>query len=116
MEANKLANALRNRRCHLPAGPDCLGCGYEHDCSIHGCRIIKMAADELERLQRIAMDPDAVSSAEKQACFRLGQMDMQQSVLLLLQNLALNVKGLSHGTLVDVANMIEDMLLEENTA
>lgn len=29
----------------------CLGCGYEHDCSIHGCNILKTAADKLEELQ-----------------------------------------------------------------
>lgn len=26
----------------------CLGCGYEHDCGIHGCRIICEAAKQLE--------------------------------------------------------------------
>lgn len=26
----------------------CLGCGYEHNCSIHGCAIIRAAIDELE--------------------------------------------------------------------
>ena len=29
----------------------CLGCGYEHNCSIHGCNILKTAADRLEELQ-----------------------------------------------------------------
>lgn len=28
----------------------CLGCGYEHDCSIHGCRIMRAAAERLEQL------------------------------------------------------------------
>lgn len=28
----------------------CLGCGYEHNCGIHGCRILRDAADRLERL------------------------------------------------------------------
>ena len=26
----------------------CLGCGYEHQCGIHGCAIIRAAADALE--------------------------------------------------------------------
>lgn len=26
----------------------CLGCGYEHNCSINGCRILREAALELE--------------------------------------------------------------------
>ncbi len=26
----------------------CLGCGHEHNCSIHGCQIIKAAAERLK--------------------------------------------------------------------
>lgn len=28
----------------------CLGCGYEHNCSLHGCQIIKAAAERLTDL------------------------------------------------------------------
>lgn len=28
----------------------CLGCGYEHRCSTHGCAIIKQAVERLEQL------------------------------------------------------------------
>ena len=28
----------------------CLGCGYEHNCSVHGCRIMRVAAERLEQL------------------------------------------------------------------
>jgi len=28
----------------------CLGCGREHDCGIHGCRIVREAADLIEKL------------------------------------------------------------------
>lgn len=38
----ELANYLR--------GIACLGCGYEHNCSVHGCRILRDSADRLERL------------------------------------------------------------------
>ena len=27
-----------------------LGCGYEHNCSVHGCRIMRAAAERLEQL------------------------------------------------------------------
>ena len=27
----------------------CLGCGYEHDCGIHGCHLIGMAADTIAK-------------------------------------------------------------------
>ena len=28
----------------------CLGCGYEHNCAVHGCRIMRAAAERLEQL------------------------------------------------------------------
>ena len=28
----------------------CLGCGYEHNCSVHGCRIMRVAAERLEQV------------------------------------------------------------------
>ena len=28
----------------------CLGCGYEHNCSVHGCHIIQIVAERLEQL------------------------------------------------------------------
>nr|DAJ19901.1 MAG TPA: hypothetical protein [Siphoviridae sp. ctedi74] len=28
----------------------CMGCGREHDCGIHGCRIVREAADLIEKL------------------------------------------------------------------
>lgn len=28
----------------------CLGCGYEHSCSVHGCRIMREAADLIKKL------------------------------------------------------------------
>ncbi len=39
------------RRLRVQTGSlACLGCGYEHNCGIHGCRILRDAADRLERL------------------------------------------------------------------
>lgn len=104
MELQKLIRALRtgaidNHRC--------FGCGYEHNCSIHGCRIMKLAADELERLQNIALDPDSVSRAEKQAVFRLGQMDMQQSVAAMLEDAAHEAKGLIRSTLLGASDAVK---------
>lgn len=29
----------------------CLGCGYEHNCGIHGCAVMLAAADAMENLQ-----------------------------------------------------------------
>ena len=33
----------------------CMGCGYEHDCSIHGCVIIRQAADVIEVLSELIL-------------------------------------------------------------
>ena len=30
----------------------CLGCGHEHGCSVHGCAVLKEAADRLEKRYR----------------------------------------------------------------
>lgn len=29
----------------------CLGCGYEHHCIVHGCAVMRAAADAMENLQ-----------------------------------------------------------------
>lgn len=44
-----LISALR--RLKLETGSmACVGCGYEHSCSIHGCAIIRQALERLEEL------------------------------------------------------------------
>lgn len=30
----------------------CLGCGYEHNCGIHGCAIMRVSADRLDELSQ----------------------------------------------------------------
>ena len=44
------AEIVRNlRRLKVQTGSlACLGCGYEHDCGIHGCRIIREATARIE--------------------------------------------------------------------
>lgn len=50
MTDKELIAALR--RLKVQAGSiACLGCGYEHSCSVHGCRIMRVAADRLEQLK-----------------------------------------------------------------
>ena len=66
----------------------CLGCEFEADCSIHGCQVMKKAAVRLEQLQRILEDLNTAASAERQAIFRLGQMDMRQSAVQMLRDTA----------------------------
>ena len=49
MTDQELIAALR--RLKVETGSiSCLGCGYEHNCSVHGCRIMRAAAERLEQL------------------------------------------------------------------
>ena len=48
----------------------CLGCGYEHSCGIHGCAIIRAAA---ERLEELTAKPTAPLTLEK-----LREMDLKE--------------------------------------
>lgn len=46
MTTNKLIKALQ--RLKVETGSiSCLGCGHEHNCGIHGCAIIREAAEKL---------------------------------------------------------------------
>ena len=49
MKNEEILRALR--RSMVQTGSlACLGCGYEHSCSVHGCRIMRDAADLIEKL------------------------------------------------------------------
>ena len=50
----------------------CLGCGHEHDCGIHGCAILREAADLIERLEK-------EKAALKEHCEMLQRMLMQET-------------------------------------
>ena len=49
MKNEEILNALR--RLKVETGSlVCMGCGREHDCGIHGCRIVREAAELIEKL------------------------------------------------------------------
>lgn len=49
MKNKEILTALR--RLKVETGSlVCMGCGREHDCGIHGCRIVREAADLIEKL------------------------------------------------------------------
>ena len=87
----------------------CLGCEFENNCGIHGCQVMKKAAAELERLRTILADPNAMTSAERQSIFRLGQMDMQQSAVQMLRDLANSTTGMFCTDLQVAAEYIEKL-------
>ncbi len=33
----------------------CLGCGYEHGCSVHGCAVIRAAVAEIKAVQALPL-------------------------------------------------------------
>ena len=49
MTPNNLVSALRRLRVET-GSIACLGCGHEHGCSVHGCAIIREAADLIEAI------------------------------------------------------------------
>lgn len=63
MTMNDLLEALARLRVET-GSLACLGCGHEHNCSTHGCAILRAAADLIERLtaENVVL-PDGQASA-----------------------------------------------------
>ena len=55
MTTNDLLEALARLRVET-GSLACLGCGHEHNCSTHGCAILRAAADLIERLTEEVAD------------------------------------------------------------
>lgn len=51
MQTENIIKALRRMAVNTGA-LNCLGCGFEHNCGIHGCRVLREAADKLDELRR----------------------------------------------------------------
>ena len=49
MKDTELVSALRQLKVNTKSLA-CMGCGYEQGCSIHGCRLIGLAADRLNKV------------------------------------------------------------------
>lgn len=67
MTTNELITALQ--RLEAESGSlVCLDCGYEHNCDIHGCAIIREAEDKLGDFNTV-FNEDAVAAGHiQQAC------------------------------------------------
>lgn len=50
MQTENIIKSLRRMAVNTGA-LNCLG-GFEHNCGIHGCRVLREAADRLDELQR----------------------------------------------------------------
>lgn len=68
---------------HMSAA--CLGCGYEHNCSVHGCALIRSAADALEQAeadwQQIADALAAAGANERRLANQLRESEAARSDL-----------------------------------
>lgn len=62
MNDGDLIQALR-RMAPETGSLHCLGCGYEHGCSLHGCAVIRRAAERLEQLT--VLEPTAPLTLEE---------------------------------------------------
>ena len=85
----------------------CLGCEYENKCSIHGCQLMKLAATAIEDLNRQVVTGG--TTAQNQAIFRFGQMDMKESIVAMLQEPAEFTSGITRGTLLAAVDLIKDL-------
>lgn len=54
-----------------------------------------------------------LTRADRQACFRLGQLDMRESAVAMLRQAADQLKGLSRAMLIAAADMVEKMQVME---
>lgn len=84
----------------------CLGCEYENKCSIHGCQLMKLAAATIEDLNRQVVTGG--TTAQTQAIFRLGQMDMKESIVAILQGAAEFTSGIAGAALSAMADLIKN--------
>lgn len=103
-DTTKLIKALR---AAAPDGHRCLGCEYANGCSIHGCQMMKLAADHLD-LMRQQLTTGG-TTAQNQAIFRLGQMDMKESVIAMLQKPAEFTSGVTRAALLSAVDLIKDL-------
>ena len=74
MTTDKVFAAIKRLRVET-GSLTCLGCGHEHNCSTHGCAILRAAADLIERLTA----ENAKAEAERDAL--LGQIKARRSCL-----------------------------------
>lgn len=68
MERDEIASGLRRQRVET-GSIACLGCGWENSCGVHGCRILREAADMLEN------DESQTVALQRELALRQAQLD-----------------------------------------
>lgn len=97
MKTSEIVNKLKKldcRKCEHAA--ECGGF-----CKAQECRIIDAAIDRIESLEK-----------EREACFRLGQMDMRETIISVLRDAAGNTFGIARSTLRSAADAVAELETE----
>lgn len=68
MERDEIVAGLRRQRVET-GSIACLGCGWENSCGVHGCRILREAADMLEN------DESQTVALQRVLALRQAQLD-----------------------------------------
>lgn len=56
MKGDEIVKSLKHLRVQT-GSLACMGCGHEHDCGVHGCAIMRQAADLIERIDMTQCKP-----------------------------------------------------------
>ena len=63
------------RRVAIERRPEaCLGCGFEHGCSVHGCAVIRKAEERIVHINTAMSDLDAFEPGDKMTVAQVRQM------------------------------------------
>lgn len=98
MKTSAIVNQLKDLDCRkCERATECGGF-----CKAQECQIINAAIDRLESLEK-----------EREACFRLGQMDMRETIVSVLRDAAGNTFGIAHSTLRSAADAVAELEASE---
>lgn len=101
MRTNDLLQALARLRVET-GSLACLGCGHEHNCSTHGCAILRAAADLIERLtaENVVL-PDGQASAIESL---RKEIEWKDTVIALAQRKQAEAEAERDAALADIAD------------
>lgn len=63
------------RRTAIERRPEaCLGCGFEHNCSVHGCAVIRRAEERILHINTVLSDLDAFEPGDSMSVMLVREM------------------------------------------
>ena len=107
MKINQIIHELRQI---APRNARCLICNHNpRECENMGCQVMLQAADALELVSGLVAEHRNPNTPEKQAIFRLGQMDMRESAAAALRKAADGTHGITCSSLLAAADLILEL-------